>query len=208
MPYLSKPLDEFITLDKHLNLLGMRFKISSGQIVPSDHLVQHEMTVVLQKGTVSIRRENQRILLGLVQGPMIFGLGAAASTVHNEYTLTAEADCCGYYLPAKDSLQCLEQNQLWREAFYWMTWQIRMLELRDQQLVGTNHYQQIRSTLFMMMSWDENIRGRIGVLNYIQQRTGISRSVIAEVLSALRKGDYIQMEKGKLVGVTRLPSEY
>lgn len=28
MPYLSKPLDEFITLDKHLNLLGMRFKIS------------------------------------------------------------------------------------------------------------------------------------------------------------------------------------
>ena len=89
-----------------------------------------------------------------------------------------------------------------------MTWQIRMLELRDQQLVGTNHYQQIRSTLFMMMSWDENIRGRIGVLNYIQQRTGISRSVIAEVLSALRKGYYIQMEKGKLVGVTRLPSEY
>lgn len=72
--------------------------------------------------------------------------------------MTAEADCCGYYLPAKDSLQCLEQNQLWREAFYWMTWQIRMLELRDQQLVGTNHYQQIRSTLFMMMSWDENTR--------------------------------------------------
>ena len=208
MPYLSKPLDEFITLDKHLNLLGMRFKISPGQIVLSDHLVQREMTVVLQKGTVSIRRENQKILLGLVQGPMIFGLGAAASTVHNEYTLTAETDCSGYYLPAKDSLQCLEQNQLWREAFYWMTWQIRLLELRDQQLVGTNHYQQIRSTLFMMMSWDENIRGHIGVLNYIQQRTGISRSVIAEVLSALRKGDYIQMEKGKLVGVTRLPSEY
>jgi DNA-binding IscR family transcriptional regulator len=46
------------------------------------------------------------------------------------------------------------------------------------------------------------------VLNFIQQRTRISRSVIAEVLSALRKGDYIKMEKGKLVGITRLPYDY
>ncbi|MCM2953495.1 helix-turn-helix domain-containing protein, partial [Escherichia coli] len=40
------------------------------------------------------------------------------------------------------------------------------------------------------------------------QRTRISRSVVAEVLAALRKGGYIEMNKGKLVAINRLPSEY
>ena len=48
----------------------------------------------------------------------------------------------------------------------------------------------------------------IGVMNYIHQRTRISRSVVAEVLAALRKGGYIEMNKGKLVAINRLPSEY
>ena len=34
------------------------------------------------------------------------------------------------------------------------------------------------------------------------------RSVVAEVLAALRKGGYIEMNKGKLVAINRLPSEY
>lgn len=80
--------------------------------------------------------------------------------------------------------------------------------MRDRQLIGTNHYQQIRSTLLTMIDWSDDIRSRIGVLNYIQQRTRISRSVIAEVLSALRKGEYIEMNKGKLVNITRLPTHY
>lgn len=59
-----------------------------------------------------------------------------------------------------------------------------------------------------MNEWEEGLRARVGVMNYIHQRTRISRSVVAEVLAALRKGGYIEMNKGKLVGINRLPSEY
>jgi DNA-binding FadR family transcriptional regulator len=45
-------------------------------------------------------------------------------------------------------------------------------------------------------------------MSYIQRRTRISRSVVAEVLAALRQGKYITMERGKLVSVNRLPAEY
>lgn len=208
MPYLSKPHAEFIALDKHLAPRGVNFNLQPGQsVLPVDSTLG-EMTIVVQKGAVSLRREEHNVLFGLVQGPSIFGLAAAASPIHNRYSLTAEAECRGYYLPAKETLQCLDRYQLWREAFYWMAWQTRLLEQRDKQLIGANHYHQIRATLLMMRNWDDNIRARIGVLNYIQQRTRISRSVIAEVLAALRQADYIQMEKGKLVGITRLPSEY
>lgn len=67
---------------------------------------------------------------------------------------------------------------------------------------------QTRATLLSMIDWNEELRSRIGVMNYIHQRTRISRSVVAEVLAALRKGGYIEMNKGKLVAINRLPSEY
>lgn len=208
MPYSSKPLSEFYTLDKHLSSCGVRFSLSSGECVLPAESSLKEMTVVLQKGALMLHRTHHDVLCGLVSGPAIFGLAAAVNPILNDYSLKAETECRGYYLPAKEALQCLERYQLWREAFYWMTWQTRMLELRDKQLIGANNYHQIRSTLLMMMNWDEGIRARIGVLHYIQQRTRISRSVIAEVLSALRKGGYIEMEKGKLVAITRLPYDY
>ncbi|CAM8678017.1 helix-turn-helix domain-containing protein [Kluyvera sp. M-M157-B] len=208
MPYLTKPHDEFVTLDKHLAPRGVSFNLMPGQRLLSDEQSLSDTTIVLQKGAVSLHRQNHAILFGVVQGPSIFGLAAAASPIHHYYSLTAEVECRGYSLPAKETLQCLDRYQLWREAFYWMAWQTRLLELRDKQLIGANHYHQIRETLLMMLGWDDNLRSRIGVLNYIQQRTRISRSVIAEVLAELRKGDYIQMEKGKLVGITRLPLEY
>jgi DNA-binding IscR family transcriptional regulator len=49
---------------------------------------------------------------------------------------------------------------------------------------------------------------RVGVMSFIQRRTGISRSVVAEVLAALRQGNYINMDRGKLVSINRLPAEY
>ena len=122
--------------------------------------------------------------------------------------LISEGNCTGYHLPAKQTITLIEQNQLWRDAFHWLAWQNRILELRDVQLIGHNSYEQIRATLLSMIDWNEELRSRIGVMNYIHQRTRISRSVVAEVLAALRKGGYIEMNKGKLVAINRLPSEY
>lgn len=208
MPSSSKPLSAFLALDKKLSQMGMRFQITAGELILPAHYTMKDVTVVVQQGVVSLHRHEGHVLCGILQSPSIFGLAAGANAIRNDYTLVAESNCRGFYLPAKETLKCLERNQLWRDAFYWMTWQTRMLEMRDMQLIGTNHYYQIRSTLLMMIDWEDDIRAKIGVLNYIQQRTRISRSVIAEVLSALRKGDYIEMKKGKLVSITRLPTHY
>ena len=74
--------------------------------------------------------------------------------------------------------------------------------------MGQSTYKQIRASLQLMANWNESLRAKVGVINYIQQRTHISRSVIAEVLAALRAGNYIEMSKGKLLSVNRLPLEY
>ena len=76
------------------------------------------------------------------------------------------------------------------------------------QLVRNNSYNQIRAMLMEMAEWDETLRSKIGVMNHIQRSTRISRSVVAEVLAALRQGNYINMNRGKLVSINRLPAEY
>ncbi|MCN6863802.1 hydrogen peroxide resistance inhibitor IprA [Escherichia coli] len=187
-----KPLQEFGKLDKCLSRYGTRFEFNNEKQVIFSSDVNSEDTFVILEGVISLRRE-ENVLIGITQAPYIMGL--ADGLMKND-------------IPAKQTITLIEQNQLWRDAFYWLAWQNRILELRDVQLIGHNSYEQIRATLLSMIDWNEELRSRIGVMNYIHQRTRISRSVVAEVLAALRKGGYIEMNKGKLVAINRLPSEY
>lgn len=204
---LSKPLQEFSKLDKYLSQYGTRFEsVNDKEIICSpDESNTH--TFVILEGVVSLIR-GDKVLIGIVQAPFIFGLAHNVTDKETQYKLIAESGCVGYRLSLLQAISVIEQNQLWREAFCWLAWKNQMLELRDKQLIGNNSYDQIRATLITMMEWDEELRSRIGVMNYIHQRTRVSRSVVAEVLAALRKGNYIEMNKGKLVSINRLPSEY
>lgn len=204
---LSKPLQEFGKLEKCLSKYGTRFEIHGEKQVIYTNDDEQGKTIVVLEGVISLRRKEQ-ILIGITQAPFILGLADGVMKTDVQYDLVTEGTCIGYHLPSTQTVSIIDEHQLWREAFYWMTWQNRILELRDLQLVGNNSYEQIRSTLFSMIKWDEELRSRIGVMNYIHQRTRISRSVVAEVLAALRKGGYIEMSKGKLIGINRLPSDY
>lgn len=113
MPTLSKPLSEFYSLDKELSQQGTRFTLSAGATFLPPNRILNDATIVIQHGTASLHRNNNHILYGIVQGPVIFGLAAGVSQIHNEYMLTAESDCRGYYLAANETLECLENHQLW-----------------------------------------------------------------------------------------------
>ncbi|HAE2268761.1 TPA_asm: hydrogen peroxide resistance inhibitor IprA [Salmonella enterica subsp. salamae serovar 60:g,m,t:z6] len=204
---LSKPLQEFSKLDKCLSKHGTRFKFVNDKEIICSPDESNTYTFVILEGVVSLIR-GDKVLIGIVQAPFIFGLADGVAKKEAQYKLIAESGCIGYRLSSSQTLAIIEQNQLWREAFCWLAWKSQVLELRDRQLIGNNSYDQIRATLITMIEWDEELRSRIGVMNYIHQRTRVSRSVVAEVLAALRKGNYIEMNKGKLISINRLPSEY
>ncbi|WP_410750475.1 hydrogen peroxide resistance inhibitor IprA [Citrobacter sp. U14242] len=204
---VGKPLYEFDKLDQCLSKYGVHFEFDDEKQIICSSDIKIDDTVIILNGVISLRRE-ENILVGIAQAPFIMGLADGVMKNDMQYKLMTESNCSGYHLPASQTIKIIEQCQLWREAFCWLAWQNKILELRDLQLIGHNSYAQIRATLMTMMEWDETLRLRIGVMNYIHQRTRISRSVVAEVLAALRKGGYIEMNKGKLVSVNHLPSEY
>ncbi|MHA6636015.1 hydrogen peroxide resistance inhibitor IprA [Citrobacter farmeri] len=204
---LNKPLKEIAQLDKSLSKYGTRFSYANEKHLLYSTEKNPDTTVVILEGIISLRR-NEQILVGIGQAPFIMGLTNGVMKNDVQYDLLSEGMCSGYSLSSSQTVAVIEECQLWREAFYWLTWQNRIMEQRDWQLIGKNSYEQIRSTLISMIEWEDGLRSRIGVMNYIHQRTRISRSVVAEVLAALRKGGYIEMNKGKLMGINRLPSEY
>mgnify|MGYP003366108639 CR=1 FL=1 len=204
---IAKPMAEFIKLDARLSSYGTHFDVSCKKQVLYFSELNNNKVVVIRSGTVSIRR-GKTVLVGFAEAPIITGLANSLTEADANYQLMTEAKCSGYFLPASVGMKVIEENNLWREAFCWLAWHNRVMELRDLQLIGNNSYDQIRVTLMSMMEWDETLRKRVGVMNYIHQRTCISRSVVAEVLSALRKGGYIEMKQGKLIAVNHLPAEY
>jgi len=203
-----KPLQEFGKLDKCLSRYGTRFEFNNEkQVIFSSDVNNEDTFVILEELSLCERRKRTyRVLPRLL---ILWGWADGFNEKRYTIQINIRREIVrGYHLPAKQTITLIEQNQLWRDAFYWLAWQNRILELRDVQLIGHNSYEQIRATLLSMIDWNEELRSRIGVMNYIHQRTRISRSVVAEVLAALRKGGYIEMNKGKLVAINRLPSEY
>lgn len=204
----EKPLAEFIRLEQCLKAESSPFKISQQHAITCDCYDNEHYTFVLQTGVVAIHRQHDDLLMSIIPGPFIFGLTAGMMESHQEYTLIAQSPCTGFYLPSTTTRNLIQKSHLWRDAFCWLSWINRIMEKRDMQLVGNNSYNQIRAMLMEMAEWDETLRSKIGVMNHIQRSTRISRSVVAEVLAALRQGNYINMNRGKLVSINRLPAEY
>jgi DNA-binding IscR family transcriptional regulator len=48
----------------------------------------------------------------------------------------------------------------------------------------------------------------VNVADYIQERTQLARSTIMAILGELRRGDYVEIKRGKLMGIKHLPKEY
>lgn len=200
------PLPIFSVLDDHFLPKTAPFTLPAQESLALE--ANDQKVTVVRSGTVKITRLPENILVGITPIPLIIGLPDLCTMSDRARQLTALTPCEIYQLDAQTCWSVLEKNQLWKEAFQWVSWQFHVLEMRDIQLVGQSTYRQIRASLQLMASWDEALRAKVGVINFIQQRTHISRSVIAEVLAALRAGNYIEMAKGKLISVNRLPLEY
>ncbi len=66
---------------------------------------------------ISLRRE-ENVLIGITQAPYIMGLADGFNENDIPHKLISEGNCTGYHLPAKQTITLIEQNQLWRDAFF------------------------------------------------------------------------------------------
>lgn len=203
-----KPLTQLEAIRSRLVEAGKKLNLPADSELNMFNENNEQLIWFFSEGTIVLHREVDDLLMEVISAPTCIGLSNILQPSQIKYRLTTQTDCKGFNIPTSLALEIIEKNKLWQPVCHWTAFLLHSLENRDARFIGATKYSQIRATLLIMDSWSPELRERTGVITFVQKRTKISRSVIAEILSALRKGNYIEMDKGKLKSVNRLPTSY
>lgn len=112
-------------------------------------------------------------------------------------------------LDADKAAELFRAEGVWEDVAALLSYHTAYLIFRDAQVLQQRTYSVIRNHLQEMILLPEETRLRTTILEYIQDRTLLSRSSILNVLSALKQGEYISFKRGGyLLDVRHLPESF
>ncbi|QBM23338.1 helix-turn-helix domain-containing protein [Citrobacter arsenatis] len=160
------------------------------------------------QGELSILRSSDGLLIVTVYEPHLFGIAEMIQPVHG-HLLRAEAESIILRVDADKARELFHQQGLWEDAAAVLSYHTGYLFYRDDLVVQQRTYSVIRNHLEEMILLPEETRKRVSILDYIQDRTHLSRSSVLNVVSALKKGNYIDFERGGyLTTINKLPERF
>ncbi|EAW8358999.1 helix-turn-helix domain-containing protein, partial [Salmonella enterica] len=169
--------------------------------------------LLITKGAIKACRRVDGIVIGSGVSPMILGLVDAYADLYqleedSDVFFIAETTCEYYPVPVKYFVEIADEKHLWRDISNILMYRIAFMTNRDKNLIGQDAYSQIKALLLELWSYPESSRFEINAQNFIQQRTGLSRSRIMQVLSELKAGNYIKILHGRLLELRNLPVSF
>ncbi|HDR2789057.1 TPA: helix-turn-helix domain-containing protein [Enterobacter asburiae] len=169
--------------------------------------VDSEYIHVIVSGEVEFRRVSDELCMFTLQGQCIFGLSAIFYNSSHMYGLV-RANTVVRSIKKDDFARLMTEKNLWPELTKVLSWYICLLSKRDDVLVARSAYSVVREFLLEINELIVNHQRDINVYDYIQEYTNLARSTIIKILSDLKKGQYIVVEKGRLINMTSLPEKY
>ena len=163
---------------------------------------------LFKKGGLSIFRSSDRLLMVTVYEPHLFGV-AEMLQPSRSHGLRAEIDSEILRIDSDVAMQLFGQHNMWEEVTRLLAYHTSYLVYRDDLVLQQRTYSVIRNHLMEMILLPEETRLRVSILEYIQDRTHLSRSSVLNVLSALKKGAYIEYARGGyLQNIVSLPEKF
>lgn len=159
------------------------------------------------KGSVSYYRRNTNILLGTVDSPAIFGIAAIHENILAGYLRTTSI-CIIASIPRQQVYDIIKEKDLWKALSNYLMVITNKLYVNGQQLTAPGAYEKIRIQLNQLMDEAPALRQKMTAELYIREKTNLSRSRVMHILSELRAGGYIELERGRLVAIHKLPEHF
>lgn len=204
--YPPRPLAEIDMLHKLLCPLGTLRTFKAKEELNAVH-DDEKYLYLFPTGHFTFIRAIDGLVLSSVRGRMIFGL-AECLRPRGGWFLKVEEDCKGYVVPYELAKKVITEKQLWETVASFLAWSLQIYSLREEHLVGVTAYVMVRNKLLELYSQAPDLRSDINAADFIQERTQLARSTIMAILGELRRGDYIEIKRGKLVAIRHLPKEY
>jgi hypothetical protein len=165
------------------------------------------MCFLLYSGTCIAKRTNDSLVLSTIRSPSIFGLQDffhAKSDMH----LLAMSDIEYGMVAVDDFLSYVDDNHLWKNICYMLMLSATRFSEYQKETVGISNYELICNLLLSLSAESFEIRATTTALEYIQERSLLSRSGIMKTLATLKEGGYIVIKKGLLISINSLPKRF
>ncbi|MBN6045655.1 helix-turn-helix domain-containing protein [Citrobacter sp. ku-bf4] len=162
----------------------------------------------VRSGAVSLYRYPDDVLLEVFDAPTVRGYIPLHKEIKSEYIIKVLMPSEIAVIDKDKLFSLLTELSLW-EAF--SRYQMALISSVSEvlyKLSSPNSYDSIRYQIIELMEKPKEIREMITAENYIRCKTRISRSSIMRILSDLKSGGYIVIERGILREVKNLPHKY
>ena len=171
------------------------------------HVVPRKRLTWLRK-ELSLLRTSDGLVVVTVYEPHLFGIAEMIQPTQGHF-LRAERESTILRLDADKAAELFRAEGVWEDVAALLSYHTAYLIFRDAQVLQQRTYSVIRNHLQEMILLPEETRLRTTILEYIQDRTLLSRSSILNVLSALKQGEYISFKRGGyLLEVRHLPESF
>lgn len=163
---------------------------------------------IFKQGEISVLRATDGLVIATVSGQNLFGIAESIQPLRS-HILRVETECTMLRLDASLAHEIITQEGMWKDIAVLLAYYTTHLFYRDSVVVQQRTYSIIRGHLIEMSRLPEDSRLRTSVLDYIQERTLLSRSSILNVMFALKNGGYIDIKRGGyLLEVINLPEKF
>ena len=163
---------------------------------------------IFKQGEISVLRAADGLVIATVSGQNLFGIAESIQPLRS-HILRVETECTMLRLDASLAHEIITQEGMWKDIAVILVYYTIHLFYRDSVVVQQRTYSIIRGHLIEMNRLPEDSRLRTSILDYIQERTHLSRSSILNVMFALKNGGYINIKRGGyLLAVINLPEKF
>ncbi|WP_439291843.1 MULTISPECIES: helix-turn-helix domain-containing protein [Rahnella] len=144
-----------------------------------------------------------------VSAPYIFGM---AQVLYPEkmglLAIEHISDGVIYRLESQRAIEIISKKQCWSSLAHFLAFQVGFLSSRYYDISHRSSYLVIKSLLLEMNNEPDEIIQNYSIEKYISERCYLGRSGIMKILSDLRKGGYIEIKRGRLIKINKLPEKY
>lgn len=154
------------------------------------------IVVLITAGQVDIWRNHDNLLVATVIAPGILGLQGSDFRYHT-HTIRRQGLSDILFLTHENAMTIINKNNLIGDIMTYQAYIGDHQSYRDILMVNSSSYS-IVCMLLTELSQHPN-QDEMSVEKYILTRTRLARSGVMKILSDLRYGGFIEMEKGKLI---------
>lgn len=173
-----------------------------------NYLVGDErLSYILLNGRVMIHRSNDDLALATVKGPALLGLCNLHYAQMFGYIKTFN-HCEIVTLKMDAVYDIIKHHDLWEPLSYHLMALAGKLFHSYEDVTGPSAYNIVRAQLYALSNEEESFRQNITAERYIRDKTHLSRSGVMRILSALKEGGYIEVERGVLINMGKLPERF